>query len=179
MKKTLVLNSQRIDENENNLLDRVISYLYEKIELENYLLENKSDEIYDFEMTQIVMDEISEGLEIMDELEDLKNLLYSEPVDDPSINNKPKQIDLVDGVKMNNDHPSSFYIPSKDDKDLLNIGRLVKVSNGKERFWVEIESFISDDLMVGKIKNILLFGNYNYNNRIYFEKNHVIEISNN
>jgi hypothetical protein len=91
----------------------------------------------------------------------------------------PFQIDLVDGVKLNQKHPNTFHIPSDEEKSELCVGNIVKVIDEKyrERFWVEIDDFITDDLMIGIIRNDLV-GNqpYTFNDKIFMKMEHIIMI---
>ena len=91
----------------------------------------------------------------------------------------PFQIDLIDGVKHNQKHPNTFHIPSDEDKSELCVGNRVKVIDEKysERFWVEIEDFITDDFMIGIIRNDLV-GNqpYTFNDKIFMKMEHIIMI---
>lgn len=59
----------------------------------------------------------------------------------------------------------------------LKINDLVKVSNGKERFWVKIKK-ITDKYISGEVVNHLVDVDkkYDYGDVIKFEKNKIIDI---
>ena len=92
---------------------------------------------------------------------------------------KPIQIELLNGVEYNKKHTETFYIPSNEKKSKVDLGDSVKVCDMKygERFWVHIDDFISDDLMVGIIDNQLV-GNQPYSNgdKIYLTKDNIIDV---
>ena len=67
-------------------------------------------------------------------------------------------------------------IPTNKELDKLDIGYSVKISNGKERFWVEIKK-IDKHFLLGKIDNKLLsYNEYNYNDLVLFEKINIYDI---
>ena len=67
-------------------------------------------------------------------------------------------------------------IPSQGELDSLSIGYSVKISNNKERFWVEVNK-ITDQYIVGRIDNNLTFNeNYDYNDLVLFEKKNIFDI---
>jgi len=92
---------------------------------------------------------------------------------------KPIQIPLLNGVNWNKEHPTSFFIPSDEKKSKLVEGDLVKIVDTyhKERFWVKIEEFISEDLMVGTISNDLI-GNqpYNFGDKLFLHMDNIIDV---
>ena len=90
---------------------------------------------------------------------------------------KPIQVELLNGVEQNKKHPNRFHIPSNEQKSKVDLGDSVKVCGGGERFWVHIVDFISDDLMVGIIDNVLV-GNQTYNcdDKIYLTKDNIIDV---
>ncbi len=67
-------------------------------------------------------------------------------------------------------------IPSQEELNNLEIGYSVKISNSKERFWVEVNK-INDYYIIGRIDNNLTFNeNYDYNDLVLFEKKNIFDI---
>ncbi|MDL1903834.1 hypothetical protein FBT69_03350 [Synechococcales cyanobacterium CNB] len=62
---------------------------------------------------------------------------------------------LVDAEAMAKIHPATFKVPSKEELNRLAIGSIVKVSDGRERFWVQLTA-IDEPHLVGRIDNELL-----------------------
>ncbi|MFA5152871.1 MAG: hypothetical protein WC554_09950 [Clostridia bacterium] len=59
---------------------------------------------------------------------------------------------------------------------LLKIGDFVKISTGKERFWVEVES-IDKDKLIGRIDNDLVTINEpKYDDLIEFTKENIFQV---
>jgi hypothetical protein len=67
---------------------------------------------------------------------------------------------LVDAKEMNRKHPDSFHLPPMEELQLLSKGDFVKVCDGFERFWIEIEK-IKDGSILGRVDNYLLPGDFN------------------
>ena len=80
-------------------------------------------------------------------------------------------------VKIINQHnPESFEIPTTNELDDIKLGYSVKISNGMERFWVEIVEK-KDLYLIGRIDNKLVYcQNYDYGNYVMFEKHNIIDI---
>ena len=84
--------------------------------------------------------------------------------------------DWINVKKMKKKYPTDFIIPSKKEINSLSVGRLVKIGNKFERFWVKITE-IDNDIILGKIDNHLTFNDkYDYNNIILFGKENIYEI---
>lgn len=82
----------------------------------------------------------------------------------------------VDAMKMAQNFPTSFTIPSEEDLTKLKKGSLIKLSNGIERFWVIIEWF-DDDSIYGVVDNDLgRTTKYGYGDTVVFKKNHILDI---
>jgi hypothetical protein len=94
-------------------------------------------------------------------------------------NEKPIQIDLLNGVEYNKEHSETFHIPSDEKKSKVNVGDCVKVVDNQygERFWVIVKDFISDELMVGEINNELV-GNqpYSLGDKIFLTMDNIIDV---
>lgn len=57
----------------------------------------------------------------------------------------------------------------------ITTGRLVKISDGNERFWVEVER-VENDTIIGTMQNELLFNTpyCEIGTRVQFEKKHIL-----
>jgi hypothetical protein len=135
--------------------------------------------------------DLIEHYDLWDSIEDLiENQLYDdlevqfELVLD-KLDSQPIQIELLDGVKHNRKHPNTFHIPTYREKSKIEVGSSVKVVDIKygERFWVIVEEFISNELMVGRIINHLVGGKlktgvqpYSWGDYIYFTMDNIIDI---
>lgn len=73
------------------------------------------------------------------------------------------------------DHPDSFEIPTPEELDGLKEDDLVKVCNGKERFWVVLTKVDhSLDYFEGRVNNQLVYKKpYNYDDLISFKKENI------
>ena len=79
-------------------------------------------------------------------------------------------------VNVDNIFDDTFEKPSKEDLDNLKVGFSVKISNSKERFWIEIVK-IKDYYIVGRIDNNLIFNKkYDNNDLVLIEKNNILDI---
>jgi hypothetical protein len=86
--------------------------------------------------------------------------------------------DWINVKVMKKNYPTDFDIPTRKELNSLSIGKLVKIGNKLERFWVKITE-ISDNFILGKIDNYLTFNSkYDYGNIILFDKKNVYEIHN-
>ena len=83
-------------------------------------------------------------------------------------------IELADAQALGRQH-DTFNAPKKKDLKEVAKGSKVKICNGKERFWVQVESR-TDDLFLGHIRNKLLFSSYTYGDMIAFEENNIYDI---
>ena len=94
-------------------------------------------------------------------------------------NEKPIQIELMNGVEQNKKHPTSFHIPSDEKKSKIEVGDCVKVVDNQygERFWVRVKEFISDELMVGEIDNKLVCKQpYSLGDKIFLTMDNIIDV---
>ena len=67
-------------------------------------------------------------------------------------------------------------IPSDKELNELSVGYSVKISNGKERFWVEVQK-VTDYYILGRVDNNLVSNQkYNYNDLILFERSNIFDI---
>ena len=87
---------------------------------------------------------------------------------------------LGDGEALNREHPRSFFVPSRERRDRLRVGELVKLlfeqSDGRgERMWVEITE-VSLPHFVGELANEPSIVDLRHEDRIEFEARHVIAI---
>ena len=91
---------------------------------------------------------------------------------------------LVDGVRLNAEHPTTFEIPSEAEKDALAEGDLCKVGIefkpigriAGERFWVRITDRDGDNFL-GDVLDALLetrIHGLDYGDEIAFGRQHVI-----
>lgn len=86
-------------------------------------------------------------------------------------------VQLVNGVERNREYPDSFEIPSEEEKDNVQIGDYVKVSDGNERFWTVVEEFLDNETMYVSIDNVLVSNQpYNLDDYLKIHRNHVNRI---
>ena len=82
----------------------------------------------------------------------------------------------VDARNLHNLYPDKFEVPTDIELDKMKSGNLVKICNGKERFWVEITE-INERYLLGRIDNEIVSGkDYKKNNIILFEKKNIYDI---
>lgn len=83
---------------------------------------------------------------------------------------------FVNVAKLNKEHPNTIKTPSIDQN--LNIGDTVKISNGKERFWVQL-THVKNNNLQGIIKNELLDETlYKYGDKVNFKTKNIYDILN-
>jgi uncharacterized protein YegJ (DUF2314 family) len=82
--------------------------------------------------------------------------------------------------KKNNLRPVSIQHRnniSNDELDNLKKGDYVKLSNSRDRFWVEVKE-VKNNFILGVVANKLVSpDNYDFGDLIKFKKNNIIEIS--
>ena len=80
----------------------------------------------------------------------------------------------VDAIQMNEKYPNDFYYPEEEVSKLTE-KKIVKICNGEERFWVQIESIDGDDI-IGVVDNVLLSTKYTSGSHVIFQKKNIYEI---
>ena len=83
--------------------------------------------------------------------------------------------DWVDASEMNSKYPNTFDIPTQDELEDITIGDTVKISNGLERFWVELKE-VNKLYLIGRVDNELITNEYNLNDYVMFEKKNIYDI---
>jgi hypothetical protein len=83
--------------------------------------------------------------------------------------------DWVDAKEMSYKYPNTFDFPTQYELENITIGDSVKISNGFERFWVEIKE-VNKLYLIGRVDNKLITREYNLNNLVMFEKKNVYDI---
>lgn len=78
---------------------------------------------------------------------------------------------------MHQENPDTFDVPSANHLKLIQPGKYVKVSNGKERFWIEVIEKKTRGYYTGIIMNKLLFyTSYTLGDLVQFHRRHVYDI---
>jgi uncharacterized protein YegJ (DUF2314 family) len=92
---------------------------------------------------------------------------------------------LIDGIQRNKENPNTFYIPSEDEKSLVDIGMLCKLGFetldkeeelGGERMWVEVIKK-TEDGFVGTLRNVPLFMDLEFGQEVEFQSKNIIDIT--
>ena len=75
-------------------------------------------------------------------------------------------------------YPGTFHAPKSKELEELQTGDLVKLCNGRERFWVKICSKQSNGNMTGEVDNALLYDDFGYKlgDIVEFHKDHIFDI---
>ena len=89
----------------------------------------------------------------------------------------------MDGVLLNQQHPTTFGVPSEREKAGICIGAFVKIGvrghdGSGERFWVQVTELTATHL-VGRIDNDLLYTDRHgleCDMLVKFEKRHILNI---
>ena len=85
--------------------------------------------------------------------------------------------DFINAQKMNETYPDRFWSPSQYMLDNIRITDLVKISNGKERFWVEIIKILKNGFYECKVRNKLLDKElYDFGTIIKIHQNNIYDI---
>lgn len=85
---------------------------------------------------------------------------------------------FVNAQEMHELHPGTFFAPSEEDLSQIKPGVSVKVSIGRERFWVTVTNVDGDEI-TGSVDNDLIFTEehgLNYGDIISFKKENVYNI---
>lgn len=156
------------------LLDHITDYLIDRREI----ISNEHSEWKKSHTKEDIpyINQLVEYHEYVSEM--IKELKYVKVVSDLK-KGIPIQIDLKDGVEMNEKHPTTFNIPSDEEKDELKVGDVVKIIDqwNRERFWVEIKDFITDDLMVCIVRNDLMNNQpYDFGDELFVTKRNIIDV---
>lgn len=92
--------------------------------------------------------------------------------------------ELVDGVERNRAHPTTFNIPSLEQKrmigpgDFVKVGFVLKRQKGNvtvERIWLEVTAVL-DDVIVGTIANTPEYLDAKFGDVVRGERRHVLQI---
>jgi hypothetical protein len=84
---------------------------------------------------------------------------------------------LINAQQMHRDYPDTFDVPTKDELRKIDIHQYVKVSNGKERFWVQICDKLTRGYFRGVVMNrLIFFTNYTIGDVIQFHERHIYNI---
>tara|TARA_Y200000002_G_C22584187_1_gene622216 strand:- start:766 stop:1104 length:339 start_codon:yes stop_codon:yes gene_type:complete len=83
--------------------------------------------------------------------------------------------DWVDAKEMNYKYPNTFDYPTQSELDNIKIRDSVKISNGFERFWVEVKEK-NKIYFIGRVDNELLTNEYKLDDFVMFESKNIYEI---
>lgn len=82
--------------------------------------------------------------------------------------------DWVDAQEMHKENPDTFWVPT--DLHKIRKRHYVKISNGKERFWVKVLE-VNGREVIGIICDMLICGSeYNMDDYVKFELRHVHDL---
>ena len=83
---------------------------------------------------------------------------------------------LLDAREMNKKHPDSFWCPSNEKLDGLEVGMIVKIAHNRERFWVKLTS-VTGDILSGLVDSYPMHEHpFGYGDVIKFERRHILEV---
>ena len=83
--------------------------------------------------------------------------------------------DWVDAKEMNYNYPHTFDYPTQIELDNIKIGDSLKISNGFERFWVEVKKK-NKMYIIGRVDNELITNEYKLNDLVMFESKNIYDI---
>lgn len=83
--------------------------------------------------------------------------------------------DWVDAKEMNYKYPDTFDYPTQIELDNIAIGDSLKISNGLERFWVEVKEK-NKIYLIGRVDNELITDEYKLNDLVMFENKNIYDI---
>ena len=82
----------------------------------------------------------------------------------------------IDAQKMHFENPDSFICPTENELKKITVGASVKISNGRERFYVIVKK-VKNSKIIGKVNNIIVLpASYKFKDLVSFKKEHVFEI---
>ena len=70
---------------------------------------------------------------------------------------KTPKVPFVNAIKMHEENPNTFEIPTQEDLKKLKVGTSCKICALRERFWVNVTEIKDDGTIIGYIDNDLLF----------------------
>ena len=89
---------------------------------------------------------------------------------------EPFTDDWVDVPQAHANYPDRFTKPASSLLEQVTIGTSVKVSNGQERFYVNVTQ-VDGDVIIGKVDNQLVIERpYNYGDLVQFTKTNVLDV---
>lgn len=84
---------------------------------------------------------------------------------------------LINAQQMHQEYPDSFDVPTKEDLRSITVNDYVKISNGQERFWIQICEKCTRGYLRGIVMNRLIFHtNYTIGDIIQIHERHVYDI---
>lgn len=90
--------------------------------------------------------------------------------------------ELTDAVARSTAHPNSFFIPSAEERDAVDVGDHVKLifeetGMGGERMWVVVEAVDPEGHLHGRLINFpVLLEDAEFGDPVHFERKHIIDI---
>lgn len=89
-----------------------------------------------------------------------------------------KEINFVNAQKMHKKVGESFYAPSQNQLDKLNVKDIVKISYCSERFWAIVTNINGDNITAKVDNNLELTEKHGlrYNSIVKFSKNNIFDI---
>jgi hypothetical protein len=83
----------------------------------------------------------------------------------------------TDAQQIAKSNPNDFQVPSVDQLNNIKPQDTVKISNGKERFFVTVKKIYKNGNIVGFVNNILYCNSsYNYDDLVMFKKQNIYNI---
>lgn len=77
--------------------------------------------------------------------------------------------------QLTKEHPDTFRAPAQEELNSLKVGDIVKVCNGKERWW-NVITRISGEKIIAKVDNTLVTTDLRYDDEITFLKKNIYDI---
>jgi hypothetical protein len=85
--------------------------------------------------------------------------------------------DWIDAQQFAKSNPNNFQVPTIEQLNDIKVDYSVKISNGKERFFVTVIEIHKNDYITGIINNKLCFNSpYGYDDLVMFQKKNIYNI---
>ena len=83
---------------------------------------------------------------------------------------------LVNACQIQIEHSDTFQRPEPDNLSAIGPGDVVKVSDGRERFWVVVKTR-AGEIFTGTVNNMLLFSRLKFGSPIKFHTDNIFDIA--
>lgn len=86
------------------------------------------------------------------------------------------EVEFQDAQQLAKEHPDTFEVPYDATLNAIEVGDVVKVCDGEERFWTVVKGIDGDTITAEVNNNLIGEQPYNYGDLIQYEHRHIYDI---